>query len=144
MRLPGNIESSLSENQAGLLLNPEADSWALKNAIDAGLSIEELKKIKEEYKFSDEELAGLLGVSSRTILRRKNKHLTPDESSKMVLLAKVLNRCRSLMGSPGNVLEWMHFSQPELNHNSPIEICTNIIGYEEVMNLLGQMEWGLP
>lgn len=127
-----------------IILNPDLSSWALKDAIDSGFCIEELRKIKDEYRLKDEDLAKLLGVSIRTILRRKNKLLTPDESSKIILLAKVLEKCRKLMGTRDNVMEWMHFNQPELNDNPPIKICTNIIGYEEVMNLLGQMEWGLP
>jgi len=137
--------TAVEDGSACLLGDPTASNWEeLKEAVDKGLPVTELDHLKHTYNFTDETLAKLLGVSTRTILRRKSKHLTPDESTKIILLAKVLNKALDLMGSPENVLEWMHYKHPDLKQHSPIELCTNIVGYEQVINLLNKMEWGIP
>ncbi|MFO7884548.1 MAG: antitoxin Xre-like helix-turn-helix domain-containing protein [Desulfobacteraceae bacterium] len=118
--------------------------YELKSDIDNGLPVDVLEELKETYRFTDESLAKILGVSTKTILRRKDGHLNTEESTRIYLLAKVLNKTRELMRTPDNVLEWIQIKNPALKMHTPLEVCTNIVGYEKVINLLNKIEWGIP
>lgn len=123
----------------------EGRNWyELKSDIDKGLPVDVLDELKETYNFSDESLAEILGVSTRTVLRRKDGHLNTEESTRIYLLAKVLNKAKELMRTPDNVLEWIQIKNPALKMHTPLEVCTNIVGYEKVINLLNKIEWGIP
>lgn len=125
------------------VLEDSADWTLRKKAIDEGLAVDNLSILKEKYKFTDESLAKLLGVSTRTIFRRKSGNLNSEESAKIYLLLKVLKKSEGLMGTPENVIEWMNLPNPGLKNYTPLELSTNIIGHEEIMNLLNKMEWGI-
>lgn len=128
-----------------ILINSKAQNWNdLRQAIDKGLHVSELEDLKATYQFSDKTLANLLGISSRTIARRKKERLTQDESTRIVLLVDVLEKVKELYIDTEDIVEWMETPNPHIDDYKPIDICTNIIGYKQVMNLLTKMEWGIP
>lgn len=132
------------------LLIPEqsknnSHNWIyLQKDIEEGLAVDNVKYLKEKYSFTDKSIANFLGVSTRTILRRKNNKLTPEESEKLYKLFRIINKAEKIMGSPETVLAWMTSRNPSLEGYIPLKICSNIVGYEEVINLLEKMKWGIP
>lgn len=94
---------------------------------------------------SQEALAQTLGVSSRTVARWEEGTASPNPlaQTRLRLLAEIREQARRLF--KGKEAEaWLRTPNPLLGGRSPLERLRAPGGLEEVRDLLGRIEWGLP
>jgi putative toxin-antitoxin system antitoxin component (TIGR02293 family) len=101
--------------------------------------------VREHLKASDDLLAQALGISARTLRRRRETGtLTPDESDRLVLLAEIVVRARQALDGAEAVREWLRTPHSMLGGESPLYHMDTVTGMEEVKTMLDHIEYGLP
>lgn len=122
-----------------------ANSLQLVQAIGDGFPFSSLERVGKETGLSVERLAGAIGLSLRTLTRRKKeKKLSAYESDRLVTLTRLLAQSVALFeGQKPSALRW--FVQPSraLGNLSPLEMASTETGAREVENLIGRLEHGV-
>ncbi len=94
---------------------------------------------------SQEALAQTLGVSSRTIARWEEGAATPSPLAvaRLRLLAEIREKAHRLFkGKEAGA--WLRTPNPVLGGRAPVEHLRAPGGLEEIRDLLGRIEWGIP
>jgi putative toxin-antitoxin system antitoxin component (TIGR02293 family) len=122
------------------------DSAALHEKIVRGLSFEAMEKLRRAIDCPVSQFATLIGIPARTLARRKEaKRLEPDESDRLLRLAKIVGLTLHLFeGGLEEARGWLFLPHPALDNHSPIEFAATEIGAREVENLIGRLEHGIP
>ena len=114
-------------------------------AVRASLPYPALEHVRDHLHASDDLLARALGVSTRTLKRRREAGtLTTDESDRLVLLAEIVALARQAFDGPGPAREWLRTPHSMLGDESPLNHMDTVAGMEEVKRMLYHIEYGLP
>jgi putative toxin-antitoxin system antitoxin component (TIGR02293 family) len=122
------------------------ESAALRERVEAGLSYQALEKVRQALDVSTAELADFIWVSTRTLARRKeSKRLEPDESDRLVRLARIIGLALRLFeGDLAQTRHWLLASNVALGDEAPLRMATTEVGAREVEHLIGRLEHGIP
>jgi len=114
-------------------------------AVRAGLPYAALEHVREHLEASDDLLARALGISSRTLSRRRETGtLTTDESDRLVLLAEIVVLARQALDSAEAAREWLRTPHSMLGGESPLDHIDTVAGMNEVKTMLYHIEYGMP
>jgi putative toxin-antitoxin system antitoxin component (TIGR02293 family) len=114
-------------------------------AVRAGLPYAALEPVREHLQASDALLARALGISSRTLRRRRETGtLSPDESDRLVLLADMIVSARQALDGAEAAREWLRTSHSMLGGESPLAHMDTVTGMNEVKTMLDHIEYGMP
>lgn len=114
-------------------------------AVRAGLPYTALEHVRDHLGASDALLAQALGISSRTLSRRRETGaLTTDESDRLVLLAEIVALAQEALDSTSAAREWLRTPHSMLGGESPIDHMDTVTGMEEVKTMLYHIEYGMP
>ena len=90
------------------------------------------------------ELAAALGISERTLARRKKAGLlNSEESDKVVRLARVVERAEEVFEDLEASVEWLKAPNAALGAVAPLSLLDTDIGAESVLDTLGRIEHGV-
>ncbi len=121
------------------------NSVQMVQAIGAGFPYATLERVRKETGLPLERLGSAIGLSARTLTRRKKeKKLSAAESDRLVTLTRLLAQAIALFeGNKPSALRW--FVQPNraLGNLSPLEMAATETGAREVENLIGRLEHGV-
>ena len=122
------------------------ETSALRGRVEAGLSYQALERVRQALDVSTRELADFIWVSSRTLARRKEaKRLQPDESDRLVRLARIVGLALRLFeGDLEETRHWLLAHNQALGGETPIRMATTEVGTREVEHLIGRLEHGIP
>jgi putative toxin-antitoxin system antitoxin component (TIGR02293 family) len=129
-----------------LLLGLEpVDTVRLVERVEKGFSYSELEHLQDNIGLSRSELADLVQVKPRTLDRRKKEdHLLPEESDRLLRVARVFGKALELFeGDPESAREWLSSPQPALGGAVPLDMARTDIGAREVEALAGRLEHGV-
>lgn len=136
--------SSFEEPTAASAILPEIGSDPVAS-VRAGLPYSALEHVREHLEVSDELLGQALGVSSRTLSRRRETGvLTTDESDRLVILAEVVALACQAFDSTDRAREWLLEPHSLLGDESPLEHMDTVTGMEEVKTMLYHIEYSMP
>jgi putative toxin-antitoxin system antitoxin component (TIGR02293 family) len=114
-------------------------------AVRAGLPYAALEHVRDHLDAPDDLLARALGISARTLKRRRETGtLTTDESDRLVLLAEIVVLARRALDDPEPAREWLSTSHSMLGGESPLDHMDTVAGMDEVKTMLYHIEYGLP
>lgn len=117
----------------------------LVQAIGSGFSFATLERVRKATGLPMERLATSIGLSPRTLTRRKKeKKLSVYESDRLVTVTRLLTQAVELFeGNKAPALRW--FVQPNraLGNFSPLEMAATETGAREVEHLIGRLEHGV-
>ena len=104
-----------------------------------------LERIQSHLDISDARLAPMLGVSPRTLRRRRTAGtLTPDESDRLALLAEVIALAQQAFDSKAAAREWLRAPHSLLGGESPLDHMNTVTGMQEAKTMLYHIEYGMP
>ncbi len=120
-------------------------SMQLVQAISNGFSFVTLERVRKETGLPMEQLADSIGMSPRTLTRRKKeKKLSASESDRLVTVSRLLTQAVELFeGDKEKALRWFMQSNRALGKLTPLEMAATETGAREVENLIGRLEHGV-
>ena len=121
------------------------DTAALMKRLDDGISYAAFERLKRKLGVSSKELADAVLITQRTVARRKRTgRMQPDESDRLVRLARVFSRAIELyVGNVETARAWMMRPNRALGGVSPFEMARTEVGAREVEKLIHQIEHGV-
>ena len=90
------------------------------------------------------ELASTLGIPERTLARRiREGMLSSEESTKLLRLARVVERAEETFEDPDAALAWLKAPNAALLRATPLSLLDTDIGADSVMDTLGRSGHGV-
>jgi putative toxin-antitoxin system antitoxin component (TIGR02293 family) len=113
--------------------------------INAGLPYQAFEALQKATGLAPIDIAALVGISQRTLIRRKETgRLRPDESDRLVRAARVVDKAVQLFeGDRAAAMQWLQTRQPALDGREPLEFTRTEVGSREVEDLIGRLEHGV-
>lgn len=130
---------------AGRLGLKAENAVQLADSIDRGLAYRAFERLQADMGVTHRELAGLVGISARTLARRKAEgRLQPEESERLVRASRIFDDAVALFeGDKVAALNWLRSPARALAGRKPIEFARSEVGAREVENLIGRLEHGV-
>jgi putative toxin-antitoxin system antitoxin component (TIGR02293 family) len=149
---------------AAILLGGEKElGQAIRRTIDfdslikKGMPFGVISHIKKELNLADDVVARIVGISPRTIARRRKKgqvqagtrkrpildRLSPVESDRIYRFARIVALAEDVFESKAEALEWMKSPQYGLGGAIPFEMLQTDAGTREVEELLIRIDYGV-
>lgn len=117
---------------------------AVVDRVRAGLPYAALEAVATRFEIPTEALVRVLHIPPRTLARRKKeRRLRPDESDRLLRLARVAARAEEVLGTPENAAGWLRDPIIALGDTSPLDNLDTELGTEEVEQILGRIEHGI-
>ena len=136
---------SVRFSEAGLLGLKYQNSLELAKKVEKGLSYSSFEKVSKSTGLSLESLRMAVGISPRTMSRRRlEKKLSPAESDRLVSVSRLLSLSIDLFeGNVEGAIRWFTRPNRALGRITPLEASTTEVGAREVENLIGRLEHGV-
>lgn len=109
-----------------------------------GLPTSVVDEVTKAVHLTQAELSAALGIPERTLIRRKKEGvLSPEESTKLLRLARVVQRAVEVFEDPEPAIDWLKTANRSLGGFSPLALLDTDIGTESVLDTLGRIEHGV-
>ncbi len=129
---------------ASVLKSRPRSSLDWVTVIRRGLPAAVLESLTGNLGLPQAELGAVLGIPERTLARRKKEGtLSPEESAKLVRLARVVRRAAEVFETRDAALDWLRRPNRALGGEPPLRFLDTEIGAESVTDLLGRIEHGV-
>lgn len=138
-------ESSINPGLNKFLGIKTNNMLGLVRSIERGFTFEKLERVRRETGYPLEVLAKSVGISPRTLSRRKKeKKLSAGESDRLVTVSRLLSLSVELFeGEKEKAFKWFRNPNRALGNYSPLEMAATEAGSREVENLIGRLEYGV-
>lgn len=115
--------------------------------ISKGMPAGVIIHIKKEFKLSDKAIGRIIGVSDRTVSKRRKeallrpgKRLSIPEGDKLFRFARIVSLAQNAFQNKGAVLSWLNRPQESLDGQIPLDLLRTYIECCLVEKLLLDME----
>lgn len=123
---------------------PESSITDLRDAVRRGLPYHAFESIRQATGLSQQEFSAVLGISNRTIARRREeRQLTAAESDRLYRVARTLAHAVSALGSIEKARDWCARENRALGGEAPIALLDTDIGVRQVEDVLLRIEHGI-
>jgi len=119
----------------------EASIDSVRTEIEKGFKKSAFDRLKVFIDTSADDLSRVIRVSSRTLARRST--FKPDETERLLRVAAAFQRSVEVMEDLDKARRWFSSPKRALGGKTPLEFCDTEPGADEVMNLLGRIEYGV-
>jgi putative toxin-antitoxin system antitoxin component (TIGR02293 family) len=114
-------------------------------SIEEGLPAVLVGELEERLELAPEEMASFLGISLRTLERRREKEaLTSVESERLYRIVRLFHKATEVFEGEEEARRWLKRPQMRLGEQVPLEIARLEPGARETERLLGRIEHGIP
>jgi putative toxin-antitoxin system antitoxin component (TIGR02293 family) len=120
------------------------DSQRLSAELSKGLPFGALKGISATYGLSLEQLSPVVGISARTLGRRRREGtFRAHESDRIGRLARILAHADDTFGDHAKVGRWLVTEIRALGYVAPLSLMVNDAGVLAVDQILGRIDHGV-
>lgn len=114
-------------------------------SIRRGFSWSMAGRFQRDLGLNDRDFAGFLGVSSRTLTRRRQGAGALDKvaSDRLYRIMRVMKLSEQVFQDAASGLRWLRGEQPGLGGRVPLELLDTEPGFEAVETLLQRIEYGV-
>ena len=114
--------------------------------IRSGLPTSFLDSLKDALEMTEAQLADVVGIARQTLVRRKKQGvLRRDEGDRAATIARMFDMALSYFdGNREHALDWIKHPNPALAGETPLERADTATGAEDVIDLIGRLEHGIP
>lgn len=123
----------------------EAAAFSDVEKIRRGFSWEVAAKLQEELELKDKVFAAFLGVSGRTLARRRSGEgaLDATASDRLYRIMRVVKLAAEVFENEALGLQWLRRPQMGLGNAVPLSLLDTEPGFEAVVTLLQRIEYGV-
>ncbi len=102
-----------------------------------------IRRIRSALGLSQEVLAGVLGVSVRTVVRweREGDEPPPIERERLEWVGELVDIARTMMDDKA-IGPWFQSSKAALGNRRPIDLLGSLRGLQQIQRLLESTRWG--
>ena len=113
--------------------------------IRKGIPYAKVRLVKAALNLTDNEFADYLGISLRTLQRKRDSHkaLSIPESDRLYRMAKIYALAVIVLEDEEMARKWLHRPQRGLGGRVPIQVIQTEAGAQEVEDLLEKIEFGV-
>jgi putative toxin-antitoxin system antitoxin component (TIGR02293 family) len=151
---PHDIESYWKQAKSGLagtylyvsLIGlKDFDLAKILKKVKEGLTFQSVERFQEITCFSTREVAYLVSIPPRTLIRRKaQRRLDSDESDRLLRVTRVFAKALDLFeGDASAARHWFRTPAPALGGEPPIRLARTDLGSREVEALIDRIEQGV-
>lgn len=109
-----------------------------------GLPVSTFDRLSESLAIPTSDLASIVQIAERTLRRRRKEgHLRPDESERVLRIARLFDMASDVLETPERARTWMQTPLPTLGQKTPLEYADTEPGAREVENVLGRIAHGV-
>lgn len=140
-------KSSTSANRTGRLRDKRSGTVADRiSQVREGLPISELSNLATALKISRDQLAVILGVTTRTLQRKaeEDQRLGPVASDRLARVQRILSLAIDVLGDGEKASRWMIAASRPLEGQLPLQLLDTDIGTQRVEQELYQIKYGIP
>ncbi len=138
------VVAAFVQKRPGKAASALLNTSRLIEELRAGLPVAELEDLQSTLGVPMEKLSSMLGISKSTLHRRRlARHLTTEESDRVVRFARLMNRAQQALESADNARRWLSAPQVGLGGATPLEFAETEVGAREVEDLLGRIEYSV-
>lgn len=121
------------------------DNHLTARRVEEGLPVMEVVEFGREAGFSNDELARLINIPTRTYARRiaDKSRLKVAEGERAARLMRLFNRAKEVFGTDENTRGWFSAKILALGWKTPLEYAQTEPGAREVENIIGRIEDGI-
>lgn len=121
------------------------DTLELVRSVRRGLAYRYFERTKQALGLSAEQVARLVQITPRTLARRREEgRLRPDESDRVLRLARLFDRAVELFeGDREAARSWLRSPKRALANETPLAFAETEVGAREVEHLIGRLEHGV-
>ncbi len=113
-------------------------------ALKQGFPVDSFDKLRDRLKVSDNLLSKIVQIPKRTLTRRRQDgRLRTDESERVLRIARVYDKALDVLESEDAAENWLKKPARGLGYKIPLEYADTELGAQEVINLLGRIEYGV-
>jgi putative toxin-antitoxin system antitoxin component (TIGR02293 family) len=111
-----------------------------------GLPVRALDHLAALLRVDRAELAGVLGVSLRTLQRKEaeNERLDPAVSDRLARVRRILDLATDILGEQAKGAHWLTSKSRALAGEIPLQMLDTDMGTQRVQQELHQIEFGFP
>lgn len=114
------------------------------DVIRRGLPARSMDALTTHLQVSQADFAAAIGIAERTLVRRKKEGtLTPEESAKLVRVARVCEAAETVFEDRRAALDWLKSANPVFAGATPLSMLDTEIGAESVHETLGRIAHGV-
>ena len=110
----------------------------------SGVSKKYLEKVKAKTELDYQKLAIVLSINRATLINKKqDEKFSPAQSERIIGLDALYNQGLEVFQDKEKLDGWLNAPNRALGGKTPYDIMDNQFGREEVLNLLGRIQWGV-
>lgn len=119
--------------------------WDLQAITRDGLPVGTLTTLAAELELERKTLAKVVGISDRTLSRRlsSQSNLSPEESDRMLRLARVFAKAEDTFGTMEQAARWMRSPILALGDETPLDQLDTDAGAKLVEEVLYRIDYGI-
>ncbi|UCH25439.1 MAG: DUF2384 domain-containing protein [Trueperaceae bacterium] len=122
----------------------QTDTEGLIGALKRGLPAKSFEQLRGVLRLSKAELAEVVGISERTLIRRMNTgRFTAFESERLYRIARLADKAKDVLEDSQEAAVWLKTSKRYLNGKTPLQYADTEVGAQTVERLLGRIEHGV-
>lgn len=138
---PAAAATAASGWSLGLRVKNPAD---VISRVERGFSMAAMERLRRRLGLTVDEVADVVGASSRTLARRKEAgRLDAAESDRLYRLARLYERAVNVFETEDEARRWFHLQQWALGGSTPLDYARTDPGAREVEALLDRIDYGV-
>jgi putative toxin-antitoxin system antitoxin component (TIGR02293 family) len=114
----------------------------VRDALQHGVPRSAFDQLRSDLGVSNEELADVLSIPTRTLARRTER-FKADESERLLRVGSVWAKALDVLEEKAAARRWMTQPKRAFGGLTPLRCCDTEIGAREVESLLGRIEHGV-
>lgn len=112
--------------------------------IKEGLPVTTFENLSKQMGVPEYRLVSTVNIDQRTLSRRKKEgRFKPDESERVVRVARLYERAVEVLGDPEAAQDWFQSPVKGLGNKTPLDYADTEPGAQEVEYLLSRIEDGV-
>ena len=122
------------------------DAATLVARVTHGLAFDTIEHLSTSIELPLTRIGELVNIPRTTMQRRRKEgHLHPDESDRLVRMARIIDRALDLFAHDADAARrWLDTPRPALGGATPLDFARTDPGAREVEDLIGRLEHGIP
>jgi putative toxin-antitoxin system antitoxin component (TIGR02293 family) len=113
--------------------------------IEEGLPTDLVDETQERLNLGPQEMASFLGISPRTLERRRaSGTLSSVESERLYRIVRLFRKATEVFEGEEEARSWLKRPQMRLGEQVPLDVARLEPGAREAERLLGRIEHGIP